>query len=287
MFEVSPLFEYADRTALLDAAAHQTWKPGPVQPAIWQNEVHVWRARLDVPWSWTFDEALSLDDRTRADRFKFEADRRKFCAARASLRLILSRYLGVKPGRIQFETGEFGKPFLADQNAAQGLRFNLSHSHQTALISITRDREVGVDVEFMRSDFVTDEVAAHFFSPAEVEEFRTVAPEFRTGAFFNVWTRKEAYIKARGEGLYCPLDQFDVSVAPNAPAMLLESRVDPADAQRWIFSDIHVGERYAATVAVEKRFGTNAAGMLNLRPTGALTNSRLVLWDFIEGTATP
>jgi 4'-phosphopantetheinyl transferase len=268
MIEASPLFEYADRSAQLSAEEQQTWKAGPVKPAIWQNEVHIWRAPLDVPWSWTFDEALSLEDRTRADRFKFESDRRKFCAARASLRLILSRYLGVKPGRLQLETGEFGKPFLADKNVAQGLRFNLSHSHQLALISITRDREVGVDIEFMRSDFVTDEVAGHFFSAAEVEEFRTVAPGLRTRAFFNVWTRKEAYIKARGEGLYCPLDRFDVSVGPERPAMLMESRIDPADRQRWIFNDIFAGDRYAATVAVEKSF------------------SRLVLWDFNESCAT-
>ena len=115
----------------------------------------------------------------------------------------------------------------------------------------------------MRSDFITDEVATHFFSPAEVAEFRTVAPEQRTRAFFNCWTRKEAYIKARGEGLYCPLDQFDVSVAPDSPPMLRASRVDPADAGTWIFNDIFAGDRYAASVAVEKRF------------------SRLVLWDFV------
>ncbi|HEX3145091.1 MAG TPA: 4'-phosphopantetheinyl transferase superfamily protein [Pyrinomonadaceae bacterium] len=267
MTEVAPLFDYADRSALLSAAVPQTWKTGPAQPAIWQNEVHIWRARLDVPWSWTFDAALSLEDRTRADRFKFESDRRKFCAARASLRLILSRYLGMKPGRIPLETGEFGKPFIADKNVAQGLRFNLSHSHQVALISVARDREVGVDIEFMRSDFVTDDVANHFFSPAEVAEFRNVQTELRTRSFFNCWTRKEAYIKARGEGLYCPLDQFDVSVMPDAPAMLLESRVDPADTDRWIFNEISAGERYAATVAIEKKF------------------SRLVLWDFLEEAA--
>src|SRR6266550_4257748 len=111
-------------SSLIDAAA----------PVIWQNEVHVWRARLDVPWSWTFDEALSLDDRARADRFKFESDRRHFCVGRASLRLILSRYLQTKPGRLQFETGEFGKPFFADKKLSGGLHFNLSHSNQLALI---------------------------------------------------------------------------------------------------------------------------------------------------------
>src|SRR5438105_9485830 len=123
-------------------ADQQTWKSGPSTPAIWQNEVHIWRARLDGPWSWTFDEALSLDDRMRADRFRFESDRRRFCVARASLRLILGRYLKGKPGRLQFDFGDYCKPFLADSRTSRGVRFNLSHSHRLALIAIARDREV-------------------------------------------------------------------------------------------------------------------------------------------------
>jgi len=242
----------------------QAWKAGPVTPAIWPNEVHVWRVRLDAAWSWIFDEALSLDDRTRADRFKFESDRRKFCVARASLRLILSRYLDTKAGRLQLETNEFGKPFLPRQKRSQDIRFNLSHSHELALIAITRDREVGIDIEYMRPDFASDEMATHFFSRVEVEQFRSVPADLRTESFFNCWTRKEAYIKARGEGLYCPLDQFDVFVAPGTPAMLLESRVGVNETARWSFHDINAGDRYAGSVAVENGF------------------SRLVLWDLIE-----
>jgi 4'-phosphopantetheinyl transferase len=242
----------------------QTWKAGPAKPAIWQNEVHVWRVRLDAPWSWTFDEALSPEDRTRADRFKFKSDRRKFCVARASLRLILARYLQDKPASLQLQSNEFGKPSLADQKRSQGIRFNLSHSNELALIAITRDREVGIDVEFMRSEFVSDEVAAHFFSRVEVEQFRSVPATLRTESFFNCWTRKEAYIKARGEGLSCPLDQFDVFVAPGTPAMLLESRVGVNETERWSFHDIKAGDQYAGSVAVENGF------------------SRLVLWDLIE-----
>jgi len=242
-------------------SAQQTWIRGPSAPVIWPNEVHVWRARLDVPWSWTFDEALSLDDRARADRFRFESDRRKFCVGRASLRLILGRYLKAKPGRLKIDTGDFGKPYFANQNASQGLRFNLSHSHQLALIAITRDREVGVDVEYMRPNFVTDEVAGHFFSSAEAEEFRALPFELKTQSFFNCWTRKEAYIKARGEGLYCPLDQFDVSLSPGTPAMLLNSRIDSKEVSRWSFQDLLPEPGYAATLAVGRGF------------------SRMVLWD--------
>jgi 4'-phosphopantetheinyl transferase len=263
IMQSTSLFQTATGASRATSAPYQTWKPGPSAPTIWQNEVQVWRARLDIPWSWTFDEALSLEDRARADRFKFESDRRRFCVARASLRLILSRYLQTKPGRLQIETGEFGKPFLADKKRTQGLRFNLSHSNQFALIAITRDREVGVDIEYMRSDFVTDEVANHFFSRAEAEQFRALPADVKTQSFFNCWTRKEAYIKGRGEGLYCPLDQFDVSLAPGSPALLLNSRVDATDAQRWSFQEIVAGDRYAATVAVEGRY------------------SRLVLWDLL------
>src|SRR5947209_581306 len=122
-------------------ADRKSWQRGPISPELSVNELHIWRVSLDAPWSWAFDEALSLDDRTRADRFRFESDRRRFCVARASLRLILSRYLKTKAGRLQFETGEFGKPFFANEKLSGGLRFNLSHSHQLALIAITRERE--------------------------------------------------------------------------------------------------------------------------------------------------
>jgi 4'-phosphopantetheinyl transferase len=264
MMETTSLFERNNGAAAQVAStAQQTWMRGPAAPVIWPNEVHVWRARLDAPWSWTFDEALSLDDRARADRFRFESDRRKFCVARASLRLILGRYLKAKPGRLQFETGDYGKPYFADAHASQGLRFNLSHSNQLALIAITRDREVGVDVEYMRSNFVTDEVAGHFFSSAEAGELRSLPSELKTQSFYNCWTRKEAYIKARGEGLYCPLDQFDVSLSPGTPAMLLNSRIDQKEVARWSFQDLLPEPGYAATVAVERGF------------------SRLVLWDLV------
>jgi len=262
MTETISLFDRANVAASpAPGIAQQTWMRGPSAPVIWPNEVHVWRARLDVPWSWTFDEALSLEDRGRADRFRFESDRRKFCVARASMRLILGRYLKTKAGRLQITTGDYGKPYFADERASLGLRFNLSHSHQIALIAITRDREVGVDIEYMRPNFVTDEVAGHFFSAAEAEELRALPFEMKTQSFFNCWTRKEAYIKARGEGLYCPLDQFDVSVTPGNPAMLLKSRMDEKEVSRWSFQDLLAGPGYAATLAVERSF------------------SRMVLWD--------
>ena len=249
--ETTCLFD-RDNLAASQAAgtAKQTWMRGPSAPVIWPNEVHVWRARLDVPWSWTFDEALSLEDRARADRFRFESDRRKFCVARASMRLILGRYLKTRAGRLEIDTGDYGKPYFADEKTSQGLRFNLSHSHQIALIAIARDREVGVDVEYMRPNFVTDEVAGHFFSSAEAEELRSLPFELKTESFFNCWTRKEAYIKAIGKGLSQALDAFDVTLAPGAAPQL--TRAEDDDVSRWLLRDIHVGEGYAGALIVER-----------------------------------
>lgn len=224
------------------------------------GEVHVWRARLDQPWSWTMEEALSRADRERADRFRFESDRRRFCVARAAMRLILGRYLKMKPGRLQIEPGKCGKPYLTEPKTAH-LRFNLSHSHRLALLAVTTEREIGIDVEYMRPDFVTDEVAEHFFSRAEVEQFRAVPFEAKTEAFFKCWTRKEAYIKARGEGLYCPLDQFDVSFRPGDPCALLDSRVEPHEVSRWSFEELFAEPGYAVALAVEGKW------------------SRIKLWD--------
>jgi 4'-phosphopantetheinyl transferase len=246
-----------------EGSAALAWKSGPETLVISPQEIHIWRASLDVPWSWRFDEALSLDDRVRADRFRFESDRRRFCVARASLRIILSRYLQTRPARLQLETGDYGKPYLVNRPGAYDLRFNLSHSNRLALIAIARDREVGVDVEFMRPNFVTEDVVKHFFSRVEGEEFAAVAPAFKTQSFFNCWTRKEAYIKGRGEGLSCSLDEFDVSLAPGVPATLLESRLDPTEVSRWSMQDLFPAPGYAATVAVEGRY------------------SQLVLWDLV------
>ena len=267
MQAISPtLAPKTERPVRAAGADRQSWQCGPVSPEISPNDLHIWRVSLDARWSWSFDEALSLDDRMRADRFRFDSDRRRFCVARASLKLILGRYLKAKPGRLQLDVGDYGKPFLNDRKTSQGIRFNLSHSHRMALIAIARDREVGVDIEFMRPNFVTDEVVKHFFSPAEVKAFSTITPAFKAQSFFNCWTRKEAYIKARGEGLSCPLDDFDVSLAPGAPAALLESRLDPKETSRWRLQDLFPAPGYAATVAIEGVF------------------SRLALWDFDQGS---
>ncbi|HKP36653.1 MAG TPA: 4'-phosphopantetheinyl transferase superfamily protein [Pyrinomonadaceae bacterium] len=238
-----------DKHNLVPLAPH--WARGPLTPTLGENETHIWKIDLRCESTGEMNASLSPDEHDRAARFHFERDRQRFRIARASLRMILSRYLNLAPEDLVFATTEYGKPFLTNPQAA-GLIFNLSHSQDFALLAVTREREVGIDIEFMRSDFATSDVAEHFFSVAEVYTFSGLDPDLRTLAFFNCWTRKEAYIKARGEGLSMPLDSFDVSLTPGLPVALLQNRLDPADVSRWSLHELSPAPSYAAAIAVER-----------------------------------
>ena len=225
------------------------WTEPPQSPSLETGAVHVWRISLDQP-----DEALERFRRTlepdeidRAGRFHFEKHRRHFVVARGFLRTVIARYLETQPESLRFSYGAYGKPALASEHV---LRFNLSHSHEVALLAVALDAELGVDVEHVRADFASEDIARRFFSRAEVEVFNALPREEQVAAFFRCWTRKEAYIKAIGKGLSQPLDAFDVTLAPGAAPALLRAEDD--DASRWLLSDIEVGERYAGALAVER-----------------------------------
>ena len=226
------------------------WVAGPSRPTISVDEVQVWRVSLSSSYRQDFDALLSPDERERAARFHFERDRQRFKIAHASLRIILGRYLNLAPASLRFAQTDYGKPFLTNLEA-DGLLFNMSHSGELALIAIAREREIGIDVEFIRGDFATSEVAEHFFSVAEIYTLSGLDPHQRAGAFFNCWTRKEAYVKARGEGLSMPLDQFDVSLAPGVPAAMLTNRIDESEKSRWSFQDVHAAPGYAGALVFE------------------------------------
>jgi 4'-phosphopantetheinyl transferase len=216
-------------------------------------DVHVWRAALDLPPDRVaaLGASLAPDERDRAARFHFERDRRRYTVGRGVLRALLGEYLGVAPARLTFAYGAQGKPALATDG--DGIRFNVSHTGATALYAVTRDREIGVDVEGLRPDFATDEIAERFFSMAERQALRALSPAERCRAFFSCWTRKEAYIKARGEGLSLPLDGFDVSLSPGEPAALLATRPVAEEAGRWTLENLDAGPGAAAALAVEGR----------------------------------
>ena len=182
-------------------------------------------------------------------RFRFEKDRRRYLIGRGGLRTLLGRYLDLAPQDLRFETAAAGKPHLA--SGQRRLQFNLAHSGEYVLIAIADGRAVGIDVEEIRDDFDAGELAAHFFSPGEQRDLEMLTGRARIEAFFECWTRKEAYVKARGEGLSLPLDQFDVSLRPGEPARLIATRPDPAEARRWQLSGLDVADGYKAALAVE------------------------------------
>jgi 4'-phosphopantetheinyl transferase len=208
---------------------------------------------LDLPSAQVHEiaEVLSTDELERAHRFAFEPDRRRFIVCRGVLRTILSRYLRVAPGSLRFQYSPHGKPALSSVSGAHPLRFNVSHAGETAVYGVTLRREIGVDIECVRAGFATDEIAERFFSRSEISSLRTLSPTDRPQAFFRCWTRKEAYIKARGEGLSLPLSRFDVSLLPDAPPALLSTPDDPPEASRWALRDLPAGPGYAAAIAVE------------------------------------
>lgn len=225
--------------------------PSPAQLA--PGEVHVWRASLDQsPESVArLAELLGEDERERAARFFFEKDRRRFTVARGILRTLLAGYLGIRPEAVRFRYGLRGKPFLEPEGGAETLRFNLSHSNEMALLAFSPGRELGIDIEWMRANLACEQIAERFFSPSEVGTLRSLPPEVRPRAFFTCWTRKEAFIKARGTGLSSPLAEFDVSLAPGEPARLLRTAWDRDEAARWELRELHPAPNYAAALAVE------------------------------------
>lgn len=235
------------------AANIYSWSSPEVVIGLESHEVHVWRASLDQPkpYLYCLRQTLSLDERARAARLYFVRDRDRFCAARGLLRSILSTYLDIQPDQLRFHYSGAGKPALAILRDGRNLSFNLSHSHGTALYAITYYRAVGIDIERIRPDLRAEQIARSFFAPAEVAELFAIPAALRPQAFFSCWTRKEAYAKARGDGLSLPLDQFQVSLAPGAPVALLSTQWDPQEAFRWSLYDLAIGQAYAAALAIE------------------------------------
>jgi len=233
----------------MQSGENSTWTVPPPSPSLESGTVHVWRIALDQPDESLkrFRRTLEPDELNRAGRFHFEKHRRHFIVARGFLRSVVARYLETQPETLRFSYGAYGKPELTSEHV---LRFNLSHSHEVALLAVTLDAELGVDVEHIRADFASEDVARRFFSRAEVEVFNALPKEEQVAAFFRCWTRKEAYIKAIGKGLSQALDAFDVTLAPGMQAALL--RAEEEDAERWLMRDVDVGEGYAGALAVER-----------------------------------
>jgi 4'-phosphopantetheinyl transferase len=230
--------------------ADTRWDAPPPTLSLGHDEVHVWRLTLDLPDDslgrlWV---TLAEDERGRASRFHFERHRKRFVAGRGQVRAVLACYLDREPAGLRFSYGLHGKPALA--GAGGDLQFNQSHSAGAALLAVTRGREVGVDLEQVRPREHFEALARRFFAPAEVAALAAVPAAQRELAFYQCWTRKEAFLKAGGEGLARPLDQFTVSLGPGEAARLLAVRGDPEEAPRWALRPLTPWPGFVACVAL-------------------------------------
>src|SRR5438093_8199134 len=196
------------------AASESRWPLSPARPELARDEIHAWCAVLDelasdLP---AFAETLSAGERQRAERFQFDRDRNRFVVRHGLLRMILGRYLNIEPARVTFAYESRGKPLLYGPAAVPTFHFNLSHSNGLALIAGTRQAALGVDVERVRFIPEADQIAAKFFSPREGAMLHAIPAEQKMEAFFHCWTRKEAYLKATGEGIADALTLVEVSL---------------------------------------------------------------------------
>ncbi len=235
------------------------WRPGPPTPVLHPGVVHVWRIPLSddspCPPVEPIARVLSADEIARAARFHSEQLRRRFMRCRWALRTILGRYTGHSASELVFDYEAHGKPVLRANpfgSARPMPHFNLSHSDHLALVAVASESAVGVDVERVRRLSDADRVAKRFFAAGEYDRYRALDAKARQVAFFNCWTRKEAFVKALGEGFSRPLHSFEVTLDPGAPAQLV--RVDrlPDEAPMWSLHGFEPASGYCAAVAARQ-----------------------------------
>ncbi len=226
--------------------------PGAAPFRLGTGEVHTWCATLDVApeMSAGFYTTLSLEERNRCARFRFERDRQRFIAAHGVLRELLGHYLGTQPGRIGYVCNAFGKPDLSPESGSR-LRFNLSHSAGLALIAIATDANVGVDLEYIQAQSDYAEIAQHFFSADEVDRLSGIPSHLYAEAFISCWTKKEAYVKACGDGLAIPFSSFSVPPGTDPVQDFCVASNDIASARCWSFHTLQPAAGYVGALAIE------------------------------------
>lgn len=219
------------------------------------HEVHIWRASLDVSpeTSARLYATLSDDERSRSARFRFLRDRQRFVAAHGVLRELLGRYLETRAERISYAYNAFGKPALGPAFDGR-FKFNLSHSAGLALIAIATDAEVGVDLEYLRARSDYADIARYFFSAAEADQLRALPDPLYADAFLACWTKKEAYLKACGNGLTGSLDGFSIPLTTDPTEVSVDldaSSNDAAPARPWSLYTLQPAPGYIGALAIE------------------------------------
>lgn len=225
-----------------------------------ENEVHLWFAFpneiRDEALLQRYHGFLTPEEAHQRQRFHFEKHRHQYLITRALIRTLLSRYEHLAPADWRFEKNQYGRPHISPTHTVKPLHFNLSHTEGLIACAVVLNREVGVDVEDIRRGGDLIQIADRFFSPREVEDLMALPAEHQESRFFDYWTLKESYIKARGMGLSIPLDQFSFHLERNQPRMAIsidERQNDPPE--RWQFKQWELAPGYRAALALERKPG--------------------------------
>lgn len=228
-----------------------SWQTAPTHPMLLSNEVHVWCADLNVSENTheMLAKHLNIDEQNRAARFVREQDRSHFIAARGILRDILSRYSYIAPQDIKFNYGVNGKPSLSAEQNQGKIYFNLAHSHDLAIYAITYLSQLGVDIEYTKRNIEALDIAERFFSKNEIASMQALPVSEQVAAFYKIWTRKEAFVKAIGVGLSHPLDQFSVNNALEKFEIVFHKH-DPHIKNDWYIHDIAIFPDYVAALSL-------------------------------------
>jgi 4'-phosphopantetheinyl transferase len=230
------------------------WPTTSELPILEMQDFHVWRVSLhdSLEKAQKLYPLLAEDEVIRASRFHFSRDRNTFIVARGLLRTLIGAYTQLAPQNIKFQYSAQGKPFLDPNQTNTTLNFNLSHSHELALLAFTRNDAIGIDIEYMRPEVAHEQIAERYFSLQEISDLRALPRDLQSAAFFDCWTRKEAFIKATGEGLTRPLDQFSMSLTPGEPARLLHLEGESQEQSTWHIQHLDVEINYRAAVAIKR-----------------------------------
>ena len=227
-----------------------SWCSPPAVPVIGSGEAQVWLARLDEGKAAGMEEILSDDERARAERFRFQRQKKQYIAARGFLRIILGKYLEINPDQISFEYNMHGKPSICGASGDK-IRFNLSHSDGLALYAVTGGREIGVDLERLQPFSLDERTIARCLTPLEIKRLQVLPVNAQTRFFFDCWTRKESYLKACGEGLMVSPNQIETSSFSESPAAEVIKNDCETRQTHWSFQNLPPIPGHAAALAVE------------------------------------
>jgi len=223
------------------------WRNPPLNLTLMHDEIHLWLCEINglKDCSNTFEKSLSIDELEKANKFVFGKDKLSYIISRGTLRKILSKYLNVSPKLIQFGYNQYGKPFIHFPEKGR-LKFNLSHSNEYCLIAINKEMETGVDIEWINKDLEPNDIAHNYFSAQELSNFKSIDKGNQLEAFYKIWTRKEAFIKAIGKGLSIPLDSFDVTIDDFKPKI---KRIDgEKNISKYQLQNLKISNNYCAAL---------------------------------------